>query len=222
MITKGNIAPGERLPSERELAKTTRAGRGHVRLALQMLQHYGIVSTHQQSGSYLANVSTVALGEMLSAIFNIKEPEIGAMLEARRLVESEAAALAADRINLQQIQELKQAFKNYRNKLLQGCDALEEDMLFHVKIAECSGNVFFQNMVMTMAFEMIKKTRAIDGCEGKRKSDALKEHLKILNAIVSRKAAAARRAMMRHLMNTRSQRTQIQDIVDNNKASAME
>lgn len=203
LLQEGVLKPGDRLPSERHLAEQFGVGRGYVRLALQRLEFYGIVKIHHKSGSYVSDLGVAILDGLLTNILSLEKLELSCLLESRMIVEAETAALAALRASEKALDDLQQIFSRYNEKVLVGADAMEEDLLFHIRIAECANNPVLRTMIMVVAQDIIRKTRDIDGCEGSRKAEALNEHRIILDAILSRNAEAARMAMQHHLNNTK-------------------
>lgn len=204
LIRSGALKPGDRLPSERHLAEKFGLGRGYVRRALQKLDFYGIVRTHHQSGSYVSNMGLAILDGLLSNILTLEDADMVALVESRMLIEVETAGLAAARVTPAAMVRIRDAFDKYAAKISQHHDAMEEDVLFHIRIAECAGNPVLRTMIMILAQDIIKKTRAIDGCEGDRKHQALNEHATILAAIEAGLIDEAKEAMRLHLQHTRT------------------
>ena len=204
LIRSGELMPGDRLPSERHLAEKFGLGRGYVRRALQKLDFYGIIRTHHQSGSYVSDMGLTILDGLLSNILTLDDADMVALLESRILIEVETAGLAAARVTPAAFIRLRDAFDKYAAKIHQQHDAMEEDVLFHIRIAECAGNPVLRTMIMILAQDIIKKTRAIDGCEGDRKQQALREHTNILAAIEAGLVQEAKEAMRIHLQHTRT------------------
>src|SRR5215217_2050530 len=93
-IAAGRLAPGERLPSERDLARALGVGRASVREALAALANQGLVETRPGSGSFVADDAVTALrgGSDLS-----HDASPSDVLEARALLEPAVARLAASR-----------------------------------------------------------------------------------------------------------------------------
>jgi len=203
LIRNGELKPGDRLPSERHLADRFGLGRGYVRRALQKLDFYGIIRTHQQSGSYVSDMGLAILDGLLSNILTLEDVDMSALIEARKLIEVETAGLAAERVTPLTQVRIRDAFDKYAAKISQHDDAMEEDVLFHIRIAECAGNPVLRTMIMILTQDIIKKTRAIDGCEGERRHQALGEHAQILEAIEAGRVEQAREAMRLHLQHTR-------------------
>lgn len=203
LIRSGELKPGDRLPSERHLAEKFGLGRGHVRKALQKLDFYGIISTQNQSGSYISDMGLTIMDGLLGNILTLEDADMSAMVEARKLIEVETAGLAAVNATELSKSRLRDAYHKYSAKVSQNHDAMEEDVLFHIRIAECAANPVLRSIIMLLSQDIISKTRAIDGCEGNRKNQALTEHENILEAIEAGSPEDARNAMSLHLEHTR-------------------
>ena len=138
-IRAGTFAPGERLPSERELARRLEVGRASVREAIAALQVQGAIETRPGSGSFVAPDAR----DRLPPVARAHDASPAALLEARALIEPEVARLAARRGGADPECE----------RLLAAMEAAadpadpaarhgwnESDRLFHQRIAELTGN----------------------------------------------------------------------------------
>ncbi len=203
LIQSGTLKPGDKLPPERVLAEKFSIGRGYVRRALQKLEFYGIIKIHHQSGSYVSELGITILDGLLSNILTLEDADMKALVEARYMIEIETAGLAAKRADETSLTRLQDAFASYLNKIEENTDAMEEDILFHIRIAECAGNSVLRSMIMVIAQDIIRQTRAIDGCQGNRVIQVVEEHKNILQAIEKGKVRDAKDAMRIHLDNTK-------------------
>ena len=131
------------------------------------------------------------------------------VLRVRRLVEGEAAALAARRATGGQLREMQSAFDALAADLRAGRASLSADRAFHVCIARASGNGALARVVEQLWDQTDRplSTRmvALFVTRG-RKRDSVAEHRAVLEAIRERDAAGARRAMRLHLANAERQR----------------
>ena len=203
LIRAGDLKPGDKLPPERVLAERFGIGRGYVRRALQKLDFYGVIKTQNQSGSYVSNIGIAIIDGLLSNILTLEEAGMDSLVDARLLIEPEIAGLAAERVQVTGIDRLRSAYNRYAKKIMEGGDAMEEDILFHIRIAELAGNVVLRSIIMILTQDIIQKTRQIEGCVGSRAKEALKEHELILQAIESGQKDEAIKAMKLHLNHTR-------------------
>jgi GntR family transcriptional repressor for pyruvate dehydrogenase complex len=197
LIRQGTPAPGERLPSERDLAEKFGVARPTIREAMIALEIAGLVQIRSGSGVYVLDPAERPLSS---------PPDTGPgpfeILEARLLLESEACALAAERLSNKQLRELKRLLKAMEKENLQQNVTEEADQAFHCLIAESTGN-----SAITGTIEWLWKLRNDSEIsthfhqrlrsEGSR--PIIDDHRKILAALEARDPSAARAAMRDHL-----------------------
>ncbi len=197
-IADGEYEIGQRLPSERELAQTFAVSRPTVREAIIALELDELVDVRLGSGVYVVNRKPPA-GQ--AGVMDIGPFEL---LEARRAIEGEACALAALRIETQQIEQLfalieEMRTDNRQNEIIMSEDA---DRRFHELIAACT-----QNSAIIAAVQMLwdARTRSPQShrLDDKGRARGLKppidEHTQIVRALKRRDPDAARAAMHKHL-----------------------
>ena len=97
LISSGQLNPGDRLPSERQLCDKFGVGRSHVRDALRKLEFYGILKTLPQSGTVVAGLGTTALEGLINDVLEMNEHDFHSFVETRVLLEMHSAQLAAER-----------------------------------------------------------------------------------------------------------------------------
>ena len=201
LIVRGRLRPGDRLPAERELAVQIGVSRPSVRAGLHALAAMGVVQSRHGSGTYIP-AGPPALGSeplsFLAALHGFTRDE---MYEARRILEVEAAGLAAERATHEHLATLADE--------VTGLFATREapqlffvhDINFHRGVADAAGNPIVATlvgMVSAMYYERRKET--VEGASDSDLRDAAEAHRRIYQAIRGRDAAAARRAMNDHLL----------------------
>jgi DNA-binding FadR family transcriptional regulator len=202
LIEGGEFKPGARLPPERDLARQLGVSRPSVREALIALEVEGYVEVRVGSGVYvLDRRGMAARAEALPADSGPFE-----LIRARRMIESECAALAARDATRAQIRAIEEAFdamEHERSRDEAGMP-LMEDRLFHLRIAEATGNSALALVVKTLwdqrtgpLFMKLEKHFSTP----QTWITAVKEHRDILHAISKRDARGARAAMRRHMDN---------------------
>jgi DNA-binding FadR family transcriptional regulator len=136
-IRTGAYAPGERLPSERDLARRLEVGRASVREAIAALQVEGLIETRPGSGSFVA---ADAVARLPSAAELPHDASPSSLLDARELLEPAVARLAAERARPDAVAErLLAEMENAADaRDLAGWN--ESDRLFHRQIAAMTGN----------------------------------------------------------------------------------
>lgn len=206
LIRIGVLKPGQRLPSERVLCDRFGVGRGHVREALRKLEFYGIVKTLPQSGTVVESIGVKALDGLISNVLGIDgRTDYKTLYEVRDALELQAARLAAERASAKTIGEIEGALEAHRNAVDAGGSGLDEDAMFHIKIAEASGNILMRTLISLMAPDIIKVSEAHDTCREGRADEAKEEHLRIVEAIRKRAPEEAANAMARHIIESRQQ-----------------
>jgi DNA-binding FadR family transcriptional regulator len=141
-IRMGLLRPGERLPSERDLAQRLEVGRSSVREAIAALQVHGVIETRPGSGSFVAAdaVERVQAGAGDGAISLPHDASPTALLEAREALEPSVAALAARRGRRDPYaEELLERMDRAADEA-DGADWNECDRLFHRQVAVMADN----------------------------------------------------------------------------------
>ncbi|CAN5179005.1 FadR/GntR family transcriptional regulator [soil metagenome] len=193
-IGEGRYGPGDKLPSERELADEFGVSRPTIRDAMIALEFQGLVEARQGSGVYV-NASPV--------LDESADLEVGALelTEARRLFEGEACALAATTINADQLAYLDQLVVE-----MAGCGARDEierlEQHFHLAIARATGNAAIEAGVEEL-WSLRQQSPTCAGllrrARGHRGGDVVEEHRQIAAALRQRDPRAARQAIHAHL-----------------------
>lgn len=199
LISSGQLNPGDKLPSERQLSERLGLGRTHVRDAIRKLEFYGILKTHPQSGTFVAGIGLAALEGLITDVLKLEDSDFYSLVETRVALEKEAARLAARRRTEEDILELEEALKKYQTKTEKGIAAVEEDFMFHLKIAELSKNAVIKSLMMIIAPEIMQIYKKLKVCSDGKAELAHDEHLELFNAIKNKDADLASRIMIEHL-----------------------
>lgn len=200
LITSGQLKSGDRLPSERLLAERFEVGRSYVRDAIRKLEFYGILKTLPQSGTVVSGLGITALEGLITDVLKIEESDFTALVETRVLLEKQAAFYAAKRRTAEDIKAMESALNDYRLKIATGEPAVEEDLLFHLKIAEASKNSVLKSLMLIMTPDVIDSFISHNVCKDEY-AKPLAEHEYILKCIVDQDAEGAMKAMEGHLSN---------------------
>lgn len=199
LISSGILKPGDELPSERVLAERFGVGRGYVREALQRLEFYGILKTLPQRGTVVANLGIKALEGLIANILSLDKKDMDSLMEARTILEINAARLAAQRASDAQLQDLRAAHAEFQARVNEGEPALEEDLYFHIKLAEASGNSVLRSLISLITPDILTLSHDLDSCKDGRNQEAFQEHEAVLEAVTARLPEEAARAMGVHL-----------------------
>ncbi len=199
LITKGQIKPGEKLPPERKLAEHLGVSRSQVREAITKLSFYGILKVQPQSGTIVTGIGTVALEGLITDILKLEQTDFKSLVETRILLEKEAARLAAINRTKDDIVQLNIALKAYDEKIRSGQSAVEEDLMFHLKIAEASKNTVLKTLMLIITPDIVKSFIKLKVCDEAKNEKTAQEHLLIYEKIVEGDSIAASKAMEIHL-----------------------
>ena len=199
LITSGQLNAGDRLPSERKLAEKFGVGRAQVRDALAKLEFYGILKTMPQSGTVVAGIGITALEGLITDVLQLEDSDFSDLVETRLLLETQAAKTAAQRRTTDDIITMKNALDAYEAKVKQDLPAVEEDLLFHLTIAEAGKNSVLKSLMLIITPDIVKNFTTLDVCKDGRFYKSLEEHKIILEHIVNREPELAAKAMKEHL-----------------------
>jgi GntR family transcriptional repressor for pyruvate dehydrogenase complex len=198
-IVTGQINPGDRLPSERQLSEKFGIGRTYVRDAIKKLEVFGILKTNPQSGTIVSGIDISAMEGLFTNIIKMGENDFAHLVETRVLMECFAARQAALRRSSNDIHMLEEALEQYKIKVEADLSAVNEDFNFHLKIAEASQNSVIKSLMLIIIPDIIMIYRKLNVCGDGRFLKSLGEHAEILDCIVRQKPDAAEEAMRKHL-----------------------
>ena len=198
LINLKNLEPGDKLPSERMLSEKFEFSRSNVREAIQKLEFYGLLKSIPQSGTFVANIGVIAMNGMIEDILRLEDPDFKSLVETRILLELKTARLAALRRTDKDLVELKVALEAYKEKVLNGEDAVQEDLLFHLAIAKASGNSSMNNFMLIIIPEIITNFEKYHVCDKGLAQEGIKEHQAIYNAIEMGNPKLAKQKMKDH------------------------
>jgi len=199
LISSGKIKPGEKLPPERKLAEHLGVSRSQIREAINKLQFYGIVKVQPQSGTIVSGIGIVALEGLITDILKLEKTDFRSLVDTRVLLEKEAAGLAAMNRSNDDLVGLSNALYLYEKQLKLGSLAIEEDLLFHVKIAEAGRNTVLKSLMMIITPDIVKSFTTLKVCNESNNKKTIAEHRDILDMIADRNPEGAKAAMAFHL-----------------------
>lgn len=193
-----NLEPGDKLPSERMLSEKFEVSRNNVREAIQKLEFYGLLKSRPQSGTFVANIGIIALNGMIDDILNLEDPSFKSLVETRILLELKTVRLAALRRTEEDLERIQKALEAYKEKVLNGKDAVQEDLLFHLAIAKASGNSTMNTFMLTITPEIITNFEKHHVCDKGLAQEGIKEHYEIYKAILDQNPKLAKEKMKIH------------------------
>jgi len=192
------LHPGDKLPSERELAESLGVSRSSIRDAIRSLELMGLVEPRQGAGTVVREISADVLMNPLTNVLRHKLELVGEFLDFRKMLEPPLAGRAASHASDDEILEMEEILRRQEAKLRAGDLAIEEDSEFHYSIAMASGNSVVLK-VLDVIMDLLRDTRERSLQLQGRPQKSLAGHRRILAAIKRRDAEAAKAAMRRHI-----------------------
>jgi len=199
LIMSGELKPGDKLPPERKLAEHLGVGRASIRDAIKKLEFYGILKTQPQSGTVVAGIGITALEGLISDVLQLEESDFHDLVETRVILEKQTASLAALRRTEDDIAKMANALQAYNDQVKLGNPAIEEDLMFHLTIAEASKNGVLQSLMMIITPDIVSNFINLRVCGREKIIKSGEEHQIILDHIIDQNAEAASTAMELHL-----------------------
>lgn len=194
------LQPGDKLPSERELAETLRVSRSSIRDAIRSLELMGMVEPRQGAGTIVREISSESLVNPLANAIKRKEELIGELLDFRKMLEPQLAGRAATRVSPDELVEMEEILARQEKKLRAGESTIAEDSEFHYAIALASGNSVVLKVLDTL-MDLLRDSRERSLQEAGRPQKSLAGHRRILAAIKRRDSDGAKAAMRQHIEN---------------------
>ena len=192
------LHPGDKLPSERELAENLGVSRSSIRDAIRSLELIGLVEPRQGAGTVVREISTDVLMNPLTNVLRQKMELVSEFLDFRKMLEPPLAARAATHASEEELAEMEEILHRQETKFRSGELAIEEDSEFHYSIAMASGNSVVLK-VLDVIMDLLRDTRERSLQLEGRPQKSLAGHRRILAAIKRRDAEAAKSAMRRHI-----------------------
>lgn len=204
LIATGDLIVNSRLPSESDLAIRFGVSRPIVRAALGRLREDGVVVSRQGSGSYVKRQPDMAV---------LQFSQVGSLADVQRCFEfragheAAAAALAAQRWEEEDLEDIARALKALDQCSKNGVLGIEEDRRFHEAVARATRNQYYISIQMSLASHIatgMNITRQLSLLRTPDRSRAVQlEHDAIYMAIRDRDSERARIAMEDHIVNAR-------------------
>ena len=198
-ILSGVVPLGQRLPSERALADALGVGRYSVREALKVLEAVGLVESRIGEGTFLTTNTGASFGRILGLSLATWGGTIIELLDARKMIEAEAARAAAERATESQIKLIKAELDAMHANMDRVRAYLKADMNFHRLIGEASQNVIISQFVsnlIDLLEEVLKETQS-DSLPAQAEGGGT--HQAIFDAIARGEADAAGNLMRDHI-----------------------
>ena len=205
LISDGRLKPGDKLLAERELAEQFQVSRASVREAIRTLEMLGVIDIRPGEGTFVRGSGADDIIRPLAMFLAVERSSLLDMYEMRRIFETAAAGLAAERASQEELDQISAALENMRECLnVQDPEKGEEfDVSFHFAVAEATHNSLLTKLFKTVSSEFHKANsvarRQLYHDKPQNAQKLLDQHAAILDAIRSRSPQAASQAMLSHL-----------------------
>ncbi len=203
LISIGELKPGDRVPSERDLATMLGVSRPSVREAIMVLEAMGLIESRQGGGTFVRSLTEASMADPLSNMVEKNPLLLHALVEVRMGLESWSAYLAATRASDEEIGQMRTLVDEMERQAARGGWDADVDARFHYAITAATHNTI-QLHVLNTVHSLFHATIQVALMEFYRKEGyvavLLNQHRRILDAIAQRDAEGARQAMTEHLV----------------------
>lgn len=199
-LIAGEWKPGDKIPSENELAAQLQVSRISVRSALQRLSSLGLVESRQGEGTFVCEFSGAQYANNLIPLVVFERSDMQDLMEFRNILDSEIAALAALRATDTDIALLHQNYQRHMAAEGDVTKCADYDSEFHCLLAAATHNALFHKVYQVFQPVFRKNMHQIVSIMGV--SGARVNHAAILAAVEQHDPEAARAAMQTHVQET--------------------
>jgi len=203
LIVAESLKPGDKLPSERELAERLGLSRTVVREAIHTLSIRGLVHVKPGCGAYVRQLRPEDAAASMELLLKLRQTprSLENLYELRRMLETEIAALAAERATEDDLRALEEAVAGME----QHADDLERyaesDLAFHAALAAATQNGLFCALLDSIGHLWREIIRISLDAPGALR-DGVRYHRQILACVQARDVEGARRVMLEHVRHS--------------------
>lgn len=207
-IFAGQYRPGDRLPPEREMAEMLKVGRPAVREAYRALELIGIVEVRKgkDGGAFIREPDHRSVTRSLTDLVRLRHVSLADLTEARLMMEKNVAELAVERVAADDLVELNAWIDRAIAKLDAGLSAAEENIGFHLRLAEISGNPVLV-MVLSSIMDLLAVVLRALGSNRAHSREVAEDHHAIVAALKTRDLGRLWPVMDRHIRSSNERLT---------------
>lgn len=210
LILDGEIQPGERLPSERKMMDMMHRSRPTIREAMRMLEREGYIKIYSgSSGAIVQEINVDNAVQSLEAIMQLQQLNMENILEFRRMTESVAAKLAAQRRTEEDLSRMREILESAEQSVGDAARFIDQDLHFHLAVAEASKNAMY-SIMLQVCRNMIGESltdifsRGDEAERADRYQRILKVHKSVYRAVADGREEDAYQHMKRHMIDAGS------------------
>ncbi|MBS3788431.1 MAG: FadR/GntR family transcriptional regulator [Candidatus Bipolaricaulota bacterium] len=206
-IREGELGPGEKLPSEKELRERFDVGRSSIREALHALVALGVLESHAGKGYYVSDNYSLPLENSLLFDLVLEEEDFYDMVELREVLEKQIGIMAIQRATEENIQRVKLAVKEMQEALERGEELINFTTQIHVELARASHNsMAVRVMELLLPLIVSKAKQALIPPERD-----CREHERLARAFLVGDAEKMKKEVSDHLDYLRERFTEVHD-----------
>jgi GntR family transcriptional repressor for pyruvate dehydrogenase complex len=198
-ILAADILPGQRLPSERELAERLGVGRNSVREALKVLEAVGLVESRIGEGTFITAQTGTSIGRAIGFGLAAWGGAIMEILGARQIIEVEAARVAAENADEPDLRNLANELQRMEAAIGRSREYLAADMNFHRLVGKATHNAIVAQIIAGLIDLLEEVLREVHTDQLPTSSEGPGTHRAVYEAITCRNPAAAGEMMRQHL-----------------------
>lgn len=208
LIRSQQLKDGDQLPTEEQMADQMGVGRGTIRESLRVLIHLGLIERNRKR----TMVAPLAYEKLQNKeVFNKIDShrDVMEMTELRKVIEPEAAGLAAERADDEEIRQMAEVVRDMQETQGDVQNFVEHDTKFHLLIMKATGNKLFVE-IMNNIQQLLRKNQLLVAKERNQiMPRSIDFHAKILTAIKGRNKALAKRYMLNHMLDVEKEMYQL-------------
>lgn len=203
-IIEGDLKPGDRLPTEMELAESLGVSRSSVREATKALEFIGVLNSSPKNGCTVGNFDLRSVVEQLRFHLEVRRATLKELLDARLLLEVGVIPMAVKCASDEELAALQKHVDGMRGAHGRGETGIEDDLAFHSGIFQAAQNRVlesFQDLIKEFFIQMRKELLSLD----EEVDASIHQHQEVLDALRARNVEGAQAAMTHHLEAVRQQ-----------------
>lgn len=202
LVARGDLKPGDRLPSERDLVERLQVSRASIREALSALEMMGLLEIRSGEGTFVRKLRSESVVAPLAWMITMEKGTVLELLEVRKILEVQAVGIAAERADEFDLKELTAALEDMKVELSSLAADGSSDHRFHYAVTRATKNKIMIRLMDTISdlMQYMLKSSRSKLYEGKYTPALLfEEHMRIYGAIKGKDSRKAREYMLHHL-----------------------
>lgn len=202
-ILDGDLKPGDRLPSERELGKQFGVSRTSIREAIRVLTLRGLVAVNHGRGTFVTDETSKAVRYSLNLLVQVGDKEsFQNLIEIREILEPVIASFAASRATEENLTVMREAIVIMDDSVEDPTGYIEADLDFHLALAEASQNPLILILLDLLIVQLREQRFWAASVDTSLKRSQV-HHRRVLTAVEEKNPEAARIAMQGHMNQIR-------------------